>query len=81
MDEEIDVFEFYDEQSDMWLVDADAFISEMKSMVQNELKKDVKFGLYIGVNTENQFEFWVRSSDGETYKLLGDHSVFKDNED
>lgn len=81
MNDEIDVSEFYDETNDMWLLDADLFISEMKSMVQNELKKGELFGMYVGVNRENQFEFWVRTSNGEIYKLLGDHDAFNDDEE
>jgi hypothetical protein len=72
----MDESEFYNDKEDIWLIDADVLLSEIKRMVQEELGENSRFTLYIGVNQNDQFEIWVKDSDGRTFPIRGDHSVF-----
>lgn len=73
----VDVSEFYYDEGEMWLIDADIFLSETKQMVLENLG-NIEFGIYIGINKDNQLEIWAKDADDHIYKVDVDYAAMND---
>ncbi len=60
--------EFYFQEEDIHLYDADHFIANIKSMMA-EAVPDVEFTVYFGVNDKNCLDVWVREENEVMYEI------------
>lgn len=60
--------DFYYESGDIHLYDADAFIAQVKHMMDGIIN-DMEFAIYFGINKEDCLDIWLRDENGVMYQV------------
>ncbi len=60
--------DFYYEEGEIHLYDADAFIAQVKHMMAG-IVKDMEFAIYFGISKDDCLDVWLRDENGVMYQV------------
>lgn len=60
--------DFYYDEGNIHLYDADAFIAQVKHMMV-DIVKGMEFGIYFGISKDDCLDVWLRDENGVMYQV------------